>query len=102
MLTCSKPALLLVVMSIAGCVSEPHPGELTWQQNCQVCHGVGLAGSPKFGDKKAWTKRIARGTESLYGHAIEGWGDMPAKGGNPALSEQEVKHAIDYMVANSR
>ncbi|MFC3120174.1 c-type cytochrome [Agaribacter flavus] len=81
--------------------AEEHPGKAIWEETCKVCHSVGLAGSPKFGDVKAWSKRIARGKESLYQHALEGWGDMPAKGGNPALSDEQVKLAVDYMVANS-
>ena len=80
----------------------PSPGQIVWEQNCKVCHSVGLAGSPKFGDKKAWAKRLERGMPSIYQHALEGWGDMPAKGGNPDLSEQQVLQAVDYMVSHSQ
>ncbi|MEM7019426.1 MAG: c-type cytochrome [Pseudomonadota bacterium] len=81
---------------------EPSAGQLIWEGTCKVCHSVGLAGSPKIGDAKAWAKRIARGKDSLYQHALEGWGDMPAKGGNTQLTDDEVKQAVDYMVSQSQ
>ena len=92
---------LMVLLSGCESAKEAHPGETVWVDNCKVCHSVGLAGSPKFGDVKAWAKRIARGKDSLYQHALEGWGDMPARGGNPDLTDEQVKMAVDYMVANS-
>ncbi|TRY29616.1 cytochrome c5 family protein [Aliiglaciecola sp. M165] len=90
-------------MLVTGCAEKtPHPGEQVWVNNCKVCHEVGLAGSPVFGDVNAWKKRIARGKASLYEHALNGWGDMPAKGGNPDLTDDEVKQAVEYMVINSQ
>jgi cytochrome c5 len=69
---------------------------------CMACHATGVAGAPKTGDKAAWTVRIAQGTSVLYDHAVKGFqgkaGVMPAKGGNTALSDDEVKAAVDYMV----
>ena len=68
-------------------------------------HGAGIAGAPKFGDKAAWSARIAQGKETLYTHAIKGYqgkgGMMPAKGGSTA-SDEEVKAAVDYMVAAAK
>jgi len=34
--------------------------------------------------------------------AIKGKGAMPPKGGNPALSEEEVRAAVNYMIEQSR
>jgi len=79
--------------------APPHPGLAIWEGTCKVCHGVGLAGAPIAGNQKAWAKRLARGKESMYGHALKGWGDMPARGGNTDLTDEEVKLAVDYMVS---
>ncbi len=74
-------------------------GEKVYKGLCMSCHDAGVAGSPKLGDKAAWEPRIATGMDALYESTIKGKGVMPAKGGNPALSDDEVKAAVDYMVA---
>jgi cytochrome c5 len=38
---------------------------------------------------------------SLYTVAIRGKGAMPAKGGNPSLTNADVNAAVDYMIAQS-
>jgi cytochrome c5 len=73
-------------------------GEGTFKKICSGCHGAGLLGSPKFGDKAAWAPRIAQGLDTLYVSAIKGKNAMPAKGGNPALADADVKAAVQYMV----
>ncbi len=74
-------------------------GEGVFKAGCNVCHGAGIAGAPKAGEKAAWAPRIAKGKPTLYEHAIKGFNAMPAKGGNPALADADVKAAVDYMVA---
>ena len=81
-------------------------GEQAYNQACVACHGAGVAGAPKYGDKAAWAPRIAQGANVLYDHAIKGYqgkaGVMPAKGGNAALSDDEVRAAVDYMVGAAK
>ena len=77
-------------------------GEKVYRSICFSCHDVGIANSPKLGDKTAWSPRIAAGQETLYTHAIAGFNAMPAKGGNPALSDNEVKAAVDWMAAQAQ
>jgi len=78
-------------------------GKKIFEASCAACHATGIAGAPKFGDKAAWTPRIAQGVSVLYTHAIGGFqgkgGVMPPKGGNVALPDPDVKAAVDYMVA---
>jgi cytochrome c5 len=77
-------------------------GAEVFQQVCSACHGAGIAGAPKAGDKAAWGPRIAKGKDTLYEHAIKGFqgsaGVMPAKGGRADLSDDLVKQAVDHMV----
>jgi cytochrome c5 len=78
-------------------------GETVYNQACVACHGAGIAGAPKFGDKAAWAPRIAQGPDTLHQHALQGFqgkaGFMPPKGGRTDLSDQSVMNAVDYMVA---
>ena len=55
------------------------------------CHTSGAAGAPIIGNSQQWTERISEGKKYLYEQAINGVGVMPAKGGVPTLSDDEVK-----------
>ena len=94
-------------VKIAVAASMPvRAGQEVYQTGCVACHGAGIAGAPKLGDKGQWAKRIAKGLDTLYTSSVNGVqgsaGVMPAKGGNPALSDAEVRAAVDYMVARSK
>ena len=81
-------------------------GEAVFKKACITCHGAGIAGAPKLGDAADWGPRAAQGDALLLEHALKGFtgkkGMMPAKGGFVTLSDDEVKAAVDYMVAGSR
>ena len=81
----------------------PTDGKGVFDVACTACHGAGIAGAPKAGDKGAWAPRIAQGKDTLYKHAIEGFtgkaGIMPAKGGRTDLSDELVKAGVDYMTS---
>ena len=88
--------------AVAATAAADLTGEQVYNQACVACHGAGVAGAPKLGDKAAWAPRIKTGMDTLYATAIKGKGVMPPKGGNVALSDPDVKAAVDYMVAASR
>ena len=95
----SAPAAGATKVAAAGGSAE---GKGVYDSTCHVCHATGLAGSPKFGDKAAWAPRIATGTDKLYDAALHGLNAMPPKGGNTALSDAQVKAAVDYMVSAAK
>ena len=81
-------------------------GDVVFNQACVACHGAGVAGAPKLGDKAAWAPRFAQGVDTLHTHALQGFqgknGLMPPKGGRTDLSDQSVINAVDYMVAAAK
>lgn len=100
------------VVAPAAVAAAAAPGKLSgdvgkgiYEASCAACHGAGIAGAPKLGDKANWAARIKQGDAMLYEHAIKGFmgkaGMMPPKGGSTA-SDAEVKAAVDYMVASSK
>jgi cytochrome c5 len=78
-------------------------GDQAYGTACAACHGTGIAGAPKFGDKAAWGPRLAQGIQTLYQHALQGYqgkaGVMPAKGGRVDFSDKTVTAAVDHMVS---
>ena len=78
-------------------------GKTIFDNLCTACHTTGVGKAPTL-DHSHWDARIAQGKDTLYKHAIEGYtgpdgGIMPAKGGNPSLSDDQVKAAVDFLVS---
>jgi cytochrome c5 len=77
-------------------------GEQIYNGTCTACHTAGVLNAPKPGDKNAWAPRIAQGLDTLFDHSLNGVGTvMQPKGGNPKLSDEEVKNAVAFMVSKS-
>ena len=99
------PTAAPVAAEPAAAAASADVGKKIYDSACVACHGAGIAGAPKFGDKAAWADRIKQGQNVLYEHAIKGFqgknGMMPPKGGSTA-SDDEVKAAVDYMAAAAK
>lgn len=97
-----------VVAAAPGAAAAPAAGadaakgKAVYDSACMACHGPGIAGAPKTGDKAAWAARLKQGAAALHAAAIKGKGAMPPKGGNMALSDADVSAAVDYMVNQSK
>ena len=87
----------------APALAVPKDGKELFESVCKACHGAGIAGAPKAGDKAAWGPRIAQGKATLYEHAIKGFqgkaGVMPAKGARTDLGDDLVKQGVDYLIS---
>ena len=111
--------LLTLVSVLAGCgdndqsttpvvpeFSEPNliQGRSIWMKTCRSCHLMGVAGAPAIDDEQAWTLRKDRGVNALYHSALNGirkngsWA-MPPRGGNEVLTDNQVRSAVDFMLA---
>lgn len=83
---------------------ELKKGRTIWMDSCENCHGYGTAGAPIPMNPDEWDFRIKKGKPVLYDHAINGFFGpddtmMPERGGNPELTDDEVKAAVDYMTS---
>ena len=74
-------------------------GEEVYNQVCASCHASGVLNAPIPGDAAAWEPRLAKGKEGLYASSINGINTMPAKGGRVDMSDEDIKKAVDYMLA---
>ena len=77
-------------------------GKAVYDKICFACHAQGLAGAPKLGEKEAWAPRVKQGNAALVQSVIKGKGAMPPKAGSPALSDAEIRAAVDFMVSQSK
>jgi len=76
-------------------------GQQVYESTCSACHAAGVAGAPKFGDAAVWEPLIQTGLAHMLEIALQGKGAMPAKGGNPNLSDFEIERAVVYMANQS-
>lgn len=81
----------------AVAAAEPRSGEEVYNGACTACHGSGLLGAPKTGDKAAWDDRLAKGMDAALQNAINGINAMPPKGTCANCSDDELMAAIKYM-----
>lgn len=98
----APPPAPAAAAGVVAVVAKAKSGEEVYNGACVACHGAGIAGAPKTGDKALWAPRIAQGVNVLYEHAIKGFKTMPAKGGQAGLSDDEVKAGVDYQVAKAK
>ena len=100
----AAPAAMPVAVAAPSAVVSATPaggdaakGKSIYDASCAACHGAGVAGAPKPGDKTAWAPRLKSGKDAMVASVIKGKGAMPPKGGNAALADADIKAAVDYL-----
>ena len=74
-------------------------GKAVYDKVCAMCHAAGVANAPKLGDKAAWGPRVGVGKDTLVATVIKGKGAMPPKAGAADLKEDDIKAAVEHMLA---
>ncbi len=82
-------------------VKEARTGEAVFNAVCTSCHSAGVLGAPKIDDKAAWEPRVAQGLDGLLKNAQNGKNSMPARGGDPTITDEELTNAIIYMTGKA-
>ncbi|OQY49742.1 MAG: hypothetical protein DRR08_22585 [Candidatus Parabeggiatoa sp. nov. 2] len=86
------------VKPVVAPTATPKSGKEIYEATCKQCHETGIAGAPKYGDKASWAERVAKGEATLIQNALNGLNVMPPRGGDPDISDEEVKGAVQYML----
>jgi len=108
MMSLRFPLGCTTIVAFAVLVSTPahaqnEKGKAVYEKVCIACHSAGIAGAPKFGNAQDWAPRIKTGIDSLYQSALKGKAPaMPAKGGATDMADDDIKAAVDYMVAAAK
>ena len=89
---------MLLAAVPAASARAPMSGAEIVTKVCGVCHASGVLNAPKIGDKAEWSKRKAAGMSALLASSLKGKNQMPARGGDASLSDDEVKAAVQEML----
>lgn len=97
----TDPAALELKLAANKPARAAYTGEQVWTKVCAACHQTGMLNAPKIGDKGEWNKRkaAAGGLDGIVKIAIKGLNQMPARGGDSDLSDEEVKAAVEYILS---
>ena len=90
--------IALATMGLAS-TAMAADGKAVYEKTCAMCHATGVANAPKLGDKTAWAPRVGAGKAAMVAAVTNGKNAMPAKGGNAALTSDEINAAVDFMLA---
>ncbi len=105
----SLGAITLVLACAAGSTFADddelvRKGEAVYMDTCVLCHGEDGTGSiPGAADLSARPGALSKSDDELAKSIVEGVADapipMPPNGGNPALTEDDVRAVIAYLRA---
>lgn len=76
----------------------PVDGAAVYGGLCMSCHDAGVAGAPIKGSELMAQRLDEKGLDMLVINAINGINVMPARGGNPALTDEEIRAAVEFML----
>ncbi len=94
--------VLVLALSAPPALAADRSGREVVDTVCAACHATGKDGAPKIGDQAAWAQRAAKGLDKLTANAITGVRNMPAHGGQAALTDLEMTRAVGYLVSGGK
>ncbi len=83
-------------------LAEASTGKQVYDGVCAACHNTGIAGAIKLNDKATWKKHRHHGIDHMVESVIKGKGAMPARGGDPNLTDEEIEAAVNYIVEQTQ
>ena len=73
-------------------------GEMIYGTVCAACHAAAVLGAPQPGSAEM-AKRAEAGMDAMLQNAVNGLNNtMPARGGRPDLSNEQIQAVIEFML----
>lgn len=106
---CSKVTRAFAIVALASILApmaaaDTTTGEAVYSQTCVACHGANGKGAiPGVGDFTKADGPLSKSDEALIASIRDGLAtpgkplSMPAKGGNPSLTDEQVKAVLMYL-----
>ena len=106
---CSKVTRAFAIVALASILApmaaaDTTTGEAVYSQTCVACHGTNGKGAiPGVGDFTKSDGPLSKSDEALIASIRDGLAtpgkplSMPAKGGNPSLTDEQVKAVLMYL-----
>lgn len=95
-------ATLAIAGALFAAAATAADGKMIYRQVCAACHATGVAGAPRLGNPADWAQRLVAGRATLMVSVLKGKGQMPPKGGNVSLSDEDARAALDYMLGQAK
>jgi len=73
-------------------------GYEVYEAHCASCHDTGLGNAPLTGEPTDWNDRSQLWMAVLAEHVKAGYLNMPARGGDPELTDLSVSKAVEHMM----
>ncbi len=95
----SDPTAAANANAQAGTEAVPLAGNLMqkWSRSCVLCHVDGNGGAPRLGNAEEWQPRLAKGSDILLQHTLEGFNNMPPLGYCMSCERDDFVALIDFM-----
>jgi cytochrome c5 len=73
-------------------------GESVYAGLCKACHDAGVAEAPIAKSDQMAARLDEKGVDTLVSNAINGLNAMPPRGGNPTLTDEQIRAAVEFML----
>jgi cytochrome c5 len=73
-------------------------GESVYAGLCKTCHEAGVAEAPIAKSDQMAARLDEKGVDTLVSNAINGLNAMPPRGGNPTLTDEQIRAAVEFML----